>query len=143
GTRSGNLEAARAKLGDREALSGITAETKEVQSSFGGGVLKLQYVGGKEAVDVLLSVLGAPTPGLVKAKAARDQPTDDRNLRFLVEDRYRVEEQIYREYQASILGALARLVKDPPLSQGAPPTEESFQKWKGWWAKNRDRAQLV
>ena len=42
-----------------------------------------------------------------------------------------------------ILNALAELVKDPPLSAGAPPTAESCQKWKDWWAKNRDKAVFV
>jgi hypothetical protein len=42
-----------------------------------------------------------------------------------------------------ILSALAEMVKDPPLSPDAPPTAESSQKWKDWWAKNRDKAVFV
>jgi hypothetical protein len=39
-----------------------------------------------------------------------------------------------------ILSALVEMVKNPPLPADAPPTAESSQKWKDWWAKNRDKA---
>jgi hypothetical protein len=42
-----------------------------------------------------------------------------------------------------ILRALAEMVKDPPLPADAPPTAESSQKWKDWWAKNRFKAVFV
>jgi len=42
-----------------------------------------------------------------------------------------------------ILSALAEMVKDPPLRADAPPTAESSQKWKDWWAKHRDKAVFV
>ena len=45
--------------------------------------------------------------------------------------------------QTELLGALARMVKDPPLPADAKPTPENIQKWHDWWAKNKDTAQFV
>jgi hypothetical protein len=143
GTMDGNLEAALAKLGDRTAFSGIAAELQERQSSFRSAVRKLEFVGSKEAIDTLLGVLGTPTKSLIEAKAILSTSTSDKYGRFLAEDRHRVELQINREFQMSILQALAHMVEKPPLGADAPPTPESFQKWRDWWAKNRDAAELV
>jgi hypothetical protein len=35
---------------------------------------------------------------------------------------------------------LSEMVKDPPLSADAPATPENFQKWRAWWAQNKDHA---
>jgi RES domain-containing protein len=42
-----------------------------------------------------------------------------------------------------IPSGLVELVKAPPLPADAPPTAENSQKWKDWWAKNRDKAILI
>lgn len=143
GTMDGNLEAALAKLGDQAAFSEITAELREARGSFRSAVLKLEYIGNQEAVGALVAALGVPTRNLTEAKAALSRPTDDRNERFLIEDRYRVEQQIDRENQIYVLQTLAHMVENPPLPADGPPTPESFQKWQDWWAKNRDKIEIV
>jgi hypothetical protein len=35
------------------------------------------------------------------------------------------------------------MVKDPPLRPGADATPENIQKWKDWWANNKDHAEFV
>jgi len=35
------------------------------------------------------------------------------------------------------------MVKDPPLSADARATSENFQKWRAWWAENKDHAVFV
>jgi len=35
------------------------------------------------------------------------------------------------------------MVKDPPLSADARATPDNFQKWKDWWAQNKDHAVVV
>jgi hypothetical protein len=39
--------------------------------------------------------------------------------------------------------ALGKMVKDPPVGPGADATPQNIAKWKEWWGKNKDRAELV
>jgi hypothetical protein len=38
---------------------------------------------------------------------------------------------------------LAKMVENPPLPADAAPTPENIQKWKDWWARNKDTARFV
>jgi len=48
-----------------------------------------------------------------------------------------------RDTNAFIMGTLTQVAKGAPLPAEAQATPENFQKWKDWWAKNKDQAVLV
>ena len=116
----GSVDAALARLGDRGSLAEIIAELRERQNAFGTAVRKLEFVGTRDSLEALLSQLRPPA---VRAS--------------------RVQASIEREFQASILQALARMVVNPPLSVTAQPTAENVQTWHDWWHVHKDRVQFV
>ena len=131
GTLPGNVQVALAKLGDERAFAGIVGELNE-NSEF-TSVEKLKFVGGQKAVNVLVGALGT------SASASPDAPNHENRSSSLSTDT-KVRRNL--EYQISILEALTRLVKNPPLTE-SEATPENIQKWKLWWARNKDQAQFV
>ena len=78
---------------------------------------KLQWANTKASVDALVNVLGMENPEI---------PEYER-----------------KEFRKKTLKALAEMIENPPLSAGSAATEENFQKWKQWWAANKDTAVLI
>jgi hypothetical protein len=153
GTIPGNLDVALAKQGDREALDRIIDELNHGASL--DALRKLVYVGGADSASALVDLLGVPTRDLENAKTRRDtcvttfsgpewkdKKQRDFNLTRCA-DSYETAMKDYQAHTQSLLGALAQMVKNPPLPASALPTAENFQKWREWWAKNKDTAQFV
>ena len=136
GTVQGNLSAALAKLGDPKEFAGITERPpiNEIQ--------ELEYIGGRKAVEALIGILQTPsqhssaeTAWLASCTQKYGAPScnsaaarDDRNFQAVL---------------TAVLTDLAHMVKDPPLPSNADPTSENIQKWRDWWARNKDTAQFV
>lgn len=148
----GNVRVGLAQLGDREMFDRIVSE-------LGGpfayeSVRKLEFLGGKPAVDALVNALTVPDEVVEKARAkACGQSTycygrgqipwkpiwtvTPMNVEI---DR---ESCLTERYHACLIGVLALMVKDPPLPSAASGTPENIQKWKDWWTANKDHATFV
>ena len=46
-------------------------------------------------------------------------------------------------YAKPLLSTLSKMVENPPLPPDATPSVENLQKWKDWWAQNKDTARFV
>lgn len=140
GNIESNLEAALARLGDQGEFNRIAQELRPDSSTDPIG--KLRYIGGRNAVEALIDALrvqpqsvGVMAPESSTQKAKRKKPRQSLNDRILTERN--------ENFQKSILAALASMVKNPPLSDTASPSTENIERWKDWWAKNRETAQFV
>jgi hypothetical protein len=71
GTIPGNLDAALARLGDREALNRIVEELQH--GAYLDAIRKLTYVGGADSAEALVNSLGVPTKDLENAQTYRDK----------------------------------------------------------------------
>jgi HEAT repeat protein len=150
----GNLQVALAQLGDDEMFNQIVAELSGATAS--ESVRKLEFIGGKRAVDALVKALDVPEEVVQKARA---QGCGNNGLAYCHarwRDFYKpiwgtiaYDAQIDREscfgetFHGCLLYALGKMVKDPPVAPGADATPQNIGKWKEWWAKNRERAGLV
>jgi hypothetical protein len=154
GTIPGNLDAALAKLGDREALVRIVEELQH--GAHLDAVRKLIYIGGADSAEALVNSLGVPTKDLENAQTYRDKCVNTysgstwedkaKQREFIQKYCYGFYDKAMNDYQVaeqSRLRALAQMVKNPPLAADALPTPENVKKWKEWWARNRDTAQFV
>ena len=151
----GNLQAALLRFGDQRVAFQVATELNSF-ALFPGyfpfeAIRKLRFAGGKTAVGVLVDGLGSANR--TSQNAQKDFDACLARVAQLKEPSNEQKESAQKEcagllYWAErrttlILSALAEMVKDPPLSPDAPPTAESSQKWKDWWAKNRDKAVFV
>ena len=151
----GNIQAALLRFGDQNTAGQVATELNSFAMYPGyfplQAIRKLRFAGGKTAVGVLIDGLGSSNrigqdaqknfDACVARIVQVNQPSKDRQEAAQKEctswfgwaDRR----------NSLILTALAEMVKDPPVHTDAPPTAENFQKWKDWWAKNRDKAVFV
>jgi hypothetical protein len=151
-TMQGNMQVALAQLGDEEMFGQIVAELR------GGtayqSVRKLEYLGGKRAVEALVSALDISEDAVQKArmKECGDRtycypinPVQWRQIWNLKPDGKEIEIEICRAtpFHSCVVGVLGYMVKNPPLAPGAAATPENIRKWKEWWASNKDRAEFV
>jgi hypothetical protein len=151
----GNLQVALAQLGDDEMFDQIVAELSGATAY--ESVRKLEFIGGKRAVDALVKALDVPEEVVQKARA---QGVGCGNGPAYCHARWRdfykpiwgtipYNAQIDREscfgetFHRCLVYVLGRMVKDPPVAPGAEATAQNVAKWKEWWAKNRERAELV
>lgn len=151
----GNLQAALLRFGDQKIADQVATELNEFPIYPGyfpfEAIRKLRFARGKTAAGILIDGLGSSNRVSQDAQKNFDacmgrvtpvnQPSKEQKeaaqracAGFLVWAERRT---------GHILSTLAEMVKDPPLPSDAPPTSESVQKWKGWWAKNRDKAVFV
>ncbi len=147
----GNVQVALAQLGDdamfAQIVAGLSGETP-YQS-----VRKLQYLGGKHSVDALVSSLDLSEDTVQKARMKEcairacypDVRVHWRQIWKLQMDGHEIETELCQamSFHSCVVGVLGYMVKDPPLPPGAPATPENIQKWKDWWAKNKDHAEFV
>jgi hypothetical protein len=148
----GNVQVALAQLGDREMFDHIVSE-------LGGAfayesVRKLEFLGGKPAVDALVNALSVPDEVVEKARSEACgqsiycygsgqipwKPIWTVTPMAVEIDR---ETCLTERYHACLIGVLALMVKNPPLPTTAPATPENIQKWKDWWTRNKDHAVFV
>jgi hypothetical protein len=144
----GNTQVGLAQLGDPEMFEQIVSELSDKTAY--EAVRKLEFIGGKSAVNALVhsldlteevakKVQGLPTPiesfmpiwkaGPVPVKGEIEQETC---IPFSS-----------HPYQGCVMGVLALMVKNPPLPPNAKLTKENIQIWKDWWAKNKDQVEFV
>jgi hypothetical protein len=151
----GNLQAALLRLGDQQSAGQVRTELNSFAIYPGYFPLeatrKLRFAGGKTAVGILIDGLGSSNRTSQDAQEnfdaclARVIPVNQASK----EKKEAAQQECagflsWSERRNSlILSALAELVKDPPLPANAPPTAETSQMWKDWWAKNQDKAVLV
>jgi hypothetical protein len=151
----GNLQAALLRFGDRGTAFQVATELSSFAIYPGyfplEAIRKLRFAGGKTAVGILVDGLGSSNrvsqdaqknfDACVVTVTAANQPW--KQLKEAAEKAC-VGSFSWAERRTSlILSALAEMVKNPPLPANVPPTTESSQKWKDWWAKNRDKAVFV
>jgi hypothetical protein len=151
----GNLQVALAQLGDDDIFGQIVAELSGATAY--ESVRKLEFIGGKRAVDALVKALDVPEEVVQKA---RKQGPGCGNGPAFCHARWRdfykpiwstvaYSAQIDREscyagtFHECLVYVLGKMVKDPPVAPGAEATAQNLAKWKEWWAKNRERAELV
>ena len=49
----------------------------------------------------------------------------------------------YGMYNQALFSSLSAMVQDPPLPSNADATVENLNKWREWWARNKDTAKFV
>ena len=151
----GNLQAALLRFGDQKTAGQVATELNSFALKPGNfpleAIRKLRFAGGKTAVGVLIDGLGgsnrmsqdaqknfdACVASVTAANQPSKQPGDTAQKACAGSFFWAARRTSF------ILRALAEIVKDPPLPADAPPTAESSQKWKDWWAKNRDEAVFI
>jgi hypothetical protein len=150
----GNLQAGLLRFGDQTTAGQVATELNSFAAYPGyfpfEAIRKLRFAGGKSAVGILVDGLGNAN------RLSQDAQENFDKCVLTVTAPNQPSKQPKEAAQACagsfswaerrtslILSALADMVKDPPLSAAAPPTAESSQKWKDWWAKNRDKAVFV
>jgi len=151
----GNVQAGLLRFGDQRTAGQVATELNSFAISSDyfplEAIRKLRFAGGKTAVGVLIDGLGSSNrmsedaqenfDACVVTVTAANQPWKQPKE---AAQKACTGSFAWAERRTSlILSALAELVKDPPLRADAPPTAESSQKWKDWWAKNRDKAVFV
>ena len=152
----GNLQAALLRLGDQKIAAQVVTELNELPIYPGyyfplEAIRKLRFAGGKTAVGILIDGLGSSNRMTQDAQKNFDACV----ARVILVSPPSQEQKESAQKQCPgffswpdrrtglILSALAEMVKNPPLPANAPVTAESSQKWKDWWAKNRDTAVFV
>lgn len=119
-TLDGNLQTALARAGDENELHRIE---NELQVSTKDAIEKLQFIGGRRAVEALIHSLDSSDEEVLLRKFYA--PKDASHLAL--------------EHQRSLMYVLSKLVKDPPLSPTAPG-QHGAATWTAWWAREKDRA---
>jgi len=105
------VELALAELGDAKQFEFLARHVSPY--AYAPGMVQLQIVGGKKAVQALIDSASSINP------------------------------PAYGAYTGPLLSTLAKMVEKPPLPADAAPTPENIQKWKDWWAQNEDTARFV
>jgi hypothetical protein len=148
----GNVQVALAQLGDREMFDRIVSE-------LGGAfayesVRKLEFLGGKPAVDALVNALSVPDEVVEKARSKACGQSINcygggeipwKPIWTVTPTAVEIDREtcLTERYHACLIGVLALMVENPPLPSTAPATPENIQKWKDWWTGSRDHAVLV
>lgn len=146
-TSSGDLVLALAKLGDAQEFARIVSRP---HSSW-GFVQSMEYIGARKSVEVLMGDLKTPSEvsaanAAVFTACVQKYASAGRWRKAGIHSCQRAAPglaQQDRAYQTSLLSALAHMVRDSPLAPDAGFTDENVQKWRAWWAKNKDTAQYI
>ena len=130
----GNVQVALAQLGDREMFDRIVSELS------GGfayqSVRKLEYIGGKPAVDALVNALSVPDEVVEKARSKACGPSiycygsgqiPWKPIWTVTPKAIEIDREtcLTERYHACLIGVLALMVKNPPLPPTAPATPET------------------
>lgn len=141
----GNTQVALAQLGDREMFDQVVSELSGKYAY--EAVRKLEFIGGKQAVDALIHSLDMNEE--VARKLQNLETPEKAYLPIWRASPIAVQGEIEQEtctpfsshpYQACVMGVLGLMVKDPPLPANARMSKENIQIWKDWWTKNKDQA---
>jgi hypothetical protein len=149
----GNLEVALAQLGDQEMFDRIVYQLGGAYAY--ESVRKLEFLGGKPAIDALVNALSVPDGVVEKARQKACGQTIYCNgegnsawkpIWTVTPTAVEIDRETClaeRYYHACLIGVLALMVQNPPLPSTAAATPENIQKWKDWWIANKDHAVLV
>ncbi len=149
----GNVQVALAQLGDEEMFQQIV---DELNQGIYESVRKLEFLGGKRAVEALVKALDVSEEAAQKARAKACgnwtfcYPNVKEQFKSIwLNTPYPPNTEMDREtcvaetFHACVVGALGLMVKNPPVPLGAAPTPENIRKWKEWWAQNKEHAELM
>lgn len=144
----GNTQVGLAQLGDREMFEQIVSELSDKLAY--EAVRKLEFIGGKQAMDALIHSLDMTEEA---ARKLQNLETPQRAyLPIWRASAIGVQGEIEQEtctpfsshpYQECVTGVLALMVKDPPLPANAKMSKENIQIWRDWWTKSKDQAVFV
>ena len=119
-TVRGAARTALAMLGDRSEFNVIVQQLKTWD--YVDALLKLRYIGTREAVDAITMNIGET--GFLNNK----------------ETLYQIQLQRQRN---QFMACLGQMVKNFPLSSRDSYTDHDVEIWRSWWAKNGDHAELA
>jgi len=144
----GNTQVALAQLGDREMFDQIVSELSGRYAY--EAVRKLEFIGGKQAVEALINSLDITEEA---SRKLQNLETPQRAyLPIWRASPIGVQGEIEQEtctpfsshpYQQCVMGVLPLMVKDPPLPANAKMSKENVQIWKDWWRKYKGQAVFV
>ena len=144
----GNTQVGLAELGDRAMFDQIVSELSDEYAY--EAVRKLEFIGGKQAVDALIRSLDISEES---TKKLQNLETPQRAYQPIWRaSAIGVEGETEQEtctpfsshpYQECVMGVLPLMVKDPPLPANAKMSQENIQIWKDWWTKNKEQAVFV
>jgi hypothetical protein len=140
-------------LGDEETFQQIKEELKGSGNSY-QAVRKMEYLGGKRAVEALVNALDLPEDSIWKAwnkecgLRTLCYPNTNENWKqiwSLKSDETEAHQEICwaMTFHTCVIGVLGYMVKDPPLPPGAKARPENIRKWRDWWPVNQDRAEFA
>ncbi len=121
-TVRGAARTALAMLGDRSEFAAIVQQLRS--SDYVDALLKLRYIGTKQAVEAITTNIGET------AYITRNGKPSD------------YEGQV-RRHRNEFLTVLAQMVKDSPLKEKDSYSDQDVELWKVWWTKNREGAELA
>ena len=119
----GAARTALAMLGDSSEFDAIVQQLKSWD--YVDALLKLRYVGTKHAVDAITMNIG--------------------EIAYITSNRivpYDYDAQV-RRHRNEFLSTLAQMAPGSPLTQKDLYTDHDVELWKDWWAKNKNKAELV
>ena len=118
GTVSGNIDAVLLRLDDATLINEMRDDLGAREPYFRELALsKMSFANTKETVSALVSALGAEDTKI---------PEGER-----------------RKFWGMIINALSGMIEKPPMGSGSEATHENCQRWKQWWAANKDTAVLI
>jgi hypothetical protein len=140
----GNVQVSLARFGDSDAFDQIVAELG-TEHAF-EAVRKLEFIGGKRAVDALIHALDVPEALNYKLQRVPMPPRIWRPMwkvmpaGFGAPDEEVCAPYSAKSFQGCLVGVVSLMLKNPPLPSNAKASAENVQMWKDWWAKNKDQA---
>lgn len=148
----GDLQVALAQAGDAKAFDQIVAELNGGTSY--ESVRKLEYLGGRRAVDALVKALDLSEDEVQTARARQCglQTYCYPDARLFWKSIWEADSyhaHLPREtcqgvnFYTCIVGALGSMVKNPPVPAEAQGTAKNVEAWKEWWEKNREKAEFA
>lgn len=133
GGAASNAQMALAKLGEKKQLDEILAENdSDDPVTQDHAIEKLAYVGGKEAIVKLGSLLSDDQYRSMKGfdpnkRGPRgEQPQGD---------------VVFLPRSELATKALSRIVPNAPTQSKKKPSKEDIQKWRDWWKTNKQKYQ--
>jgi hypothetical protein len=144
GTVQGNLSVALAKLGDPKEFARIVEK-----GAINAPPRTLEYIGGRKAAEALVgALLSLSEHASLKVVAMANciqkyYPNADKTLGERACEKSMTSDRELEAQQSDLLSRLSRMVKNAPLPTGVAYTTQNIEKWRDWWAKNKDTAEFV
>lgn len=124
-TVRGAARTALAMLGDSSEFDTIVQQLRS--RDFIDALLKLRYIGTRQAVDVITLNIEEVTYTSRSKTTAKDKDFDAEVGR----------------HRREFLATLAQMVRNYPLTEKNSYTAQDIELWRAWWVKNHDHAELA